>query len=50
MKKTSEHVPPEVIDKLVFYVNDAILVLQRKYPWLYNDDAGRVSCCIKQSK
>jgi uncharacterized protein (DUF2235 family) len=50
VKKISEYVTPKVTGELFFYLNDAVLVLPRKYQWLYGDNKGCVSFFIKPSK
>ncbi|MET4279334.1 MULTISPECIES: DUF2235 domain-containing protein [unclassified Bradyrhizobium] len=50
VKKISEYVTPKVAGELFFYLNDAVLVLPRKYQWLYGDNGGCVSFFIKPSK
>ncbi|WP_051311037.1 DUF2235 domain-containing protein [Bradyrhizobium sp. Cp5.3] len=50
VKKISEYVSPKVTDELFFYVNDSVLLLPRKFQWLYNDNKGCISFFIKPSK
>jgi len=50
VKKISEYVTPKVTGELFFYLNDAVVILPRRYQWLYNDNTGCMSFFIKPSK
>src|ERR1700732_3242879 len=49
VKKISEYVTPKVTGELFFYLNDAVVILPRRYQWLYNDNTGCMSFFIKPS-
>ncbi|MBH5396353.1 DUF2235 domain-containing protein [Bradyrhizobium sp. CNPSo 4010] len=50
VKKISEYVTPKVTGELFFYLNDGVLLLPRKYQWLYGDNKGCISFFIKPSR